>query len=67
MGDNFESIMDAYFETFKEKMQRRYRIPKKLVEDYKQDIFFLVDYDKVYIRAVRPRVAWLSLLDMRLT
>lgn len=35
MGENFQSIMDAYFETFKEKMQRRYRIPKNLVEDYK--------------------------------
>ena len=31
MGDKFESVMDKYFETFKEKMNNRYRIPKKLV------------------------------------
>lgn len=49
MGDNFESIMEAYFETFKEKMKSMYRIPNKLVEYYEQDIFFLVDYDKVHI------------------
>ena len=58
MGDNFEGIMDAYFETFKERMQSRFRIPKKLVDDYEQDIYFLVDYDKVHIQVVRPRVAW---------
>ena len=49
MGDNFESIMDAYFESFKERMQNRFRIPKQVVEEYKEDICFLVDFDKVYI------------------
>lgn len=62
MGDNFEIIMDAYFETFKEKMQSRCIIPKKLVEDYEQDICSLVDCDKVHIQVVRLRVAWVKTL-----
>ena len=49
MGENFVSIMDNYFEFFKEKMNNRFRIPKKLVEDYKNDVFFMVDSDRVYI------------------
>jgi hypothetical protein len=49
MGENIDSIMENYFETFKEKMQNRYRIPMKLVEDYKDDIHFMVDCEKVYI------------------
>ena len=47
MGDNFSSIMDNYFESFKEKMQNIFRVPRKLVEDYEKDICFMVDYDKV--------------------
>lgn len=49
MGENFDIIMDNYFESLKEKMQNRYRIPKNLVEDYKDGIYFMVDCDKVYI------------------
>ena len=49
MGDNFKSIMDTYFEAFKERMKFRFRIPKQLVEEYEEDIYFLVDCDKVYI------------------
>lgn len=56
MGENFDSIMDNYFETFKEKMNNRFKIPKKLVKDYKDDVCFMVDSDKVYIQAVRPKV-----------
>ena len=63
MGENFDSIMDNYFETFKEKMNSRYRIPKNLVEDYKDDIYFMVDYDKVYIQEVTPRVTWVKPLE----
>ena len=39
MGENYVSIMDNYFDVFKEKMNNRFRIPKKLVEDYKDDVF----------------------------
>ncbi len=60
MGENFDSIMDNYFEDFKERMNNRFRIPPKLVEDYKDDVCFMVDCDKVYIQAVRPRVAWIK-------
>ena len=50
MGENFDSIMEYYYETFKEKMSNRYRIPlNNLVDDYKDDICFMVDCDKVYI------------------
>lgn len=63
MGVNIDNIIDNYFETFKEKMQRKFRIPRKLVEDYEQDIYFMVDYDKVYIQVVKPRVAWVKHLE----
>ena len=49
MGENLDSIIDNYFDEFKEKMNHRIKIPKKLVEDYKDDICFMVDSDKVYI------------------
>ena len=49
MGENFDSIMDNYFEVFKEKMNNKFWIPPKLVEDYKEDVCFMVDCDKVYI------------------
>ena len=52
--------MDSYFEAFKEKMNNRFRIPQKLVEDYKDDICFMVDSDRVYIQAVQPQVVWVK-------
>lgn len=63
MGENFKSIMDNYFETFKEKMNNRYRIHKKLFEEYKDDIHFMVECDKIYIQAVRPKVVWVKPLE----
>ena len=45
MGENFDSIMDNYFDFFKEKMNNRFWIPPKLVEDYKDDASFMVDSD----------------------
>ena len=44
MDQKFERVMDKYFEVFKEKMNNRFQIPPKLVEDYKDDICFMVDY-----------------------
>ena len=52
--------MDNSFDAFKEKMNNRFWIPKKLVEDYKDDVCFMVDSDKVYIQAVRPRITWVK-------
>ena len=60
MGENFESIMDSYFEEFRKKMNNRFRIPPKLVDDYKEEVCFMVDTDYVYIQAVRPRIAWVK-------
>ena len=60
MGENSGSIMDNYFDPFKEKMNNRFRIPRKLVKDYKDDISSMVDSDKVYIQAVRPRISWVK-------
>ena len=62
MGDNYEKVMNNYFEAFKEKMNNIFRIPPKLVEDYKDEVCFMVDYDKVYIQAIIPRVAWVKAL-----
>ena len=52
--------MDNYFDVFKKKMNNRFWIPPKMVEDYKDDVCFMVDCDRVYIQAVRPRVAWVK-------
>ena len=60
MGENFVSIMDNYFDVLKEKMNNRFRIPRKLVEDYKDDVCFMVDSDIVYIQAVIPRIVWVK-------
>ena len=49
VGENFVRISDNYNEAFKEKINNRFRIPKKLVEEYKNDIFFMIDSDRVYI------------------
>ena len=37
MGENYVSIMDNYFVSFKDKIDKRFRIPKKLVDDYEYD------------------------------
>ena len=31
-----------------------------MVEDYKNDVCFMVDSDRVYIQVVRPRVVWVK-------
>ena len=49
MGESYTSTMENYFDVFKEKMNNRFRIPRKLVEYYKDDVCFMVDSDKVYI------------------
>ena len=53
MGENYVSIMENYFYAFKDKMNNIFRIPKKLIDDYKDDICFMVDSDKVYMQVVR--------------
>ena len=30
------------------------------MEHYKDDVCFMVDYDRVYIQAVRPRIVWVK-------
>ena len=60
LGENFDSVLDSYFEEFKERMNNRFQIPPRLIEEYKEDVCFMVDYDKVYIQVVRPRVAWVK-------
>ena len=47
MRENYARIMGNYFDAFKEKMNNRFKIPKKLVDDYKDDVIFMVDSDKV--------------------
>ena len=59
MGENFDAQMTSYFEDFKKSMKQRMRIPVSLVEEYVNDICFLVDIDYSYAQAVIPRVRWL--------
>lgn len=56
----FVSIIDNYFDVFKEKINNRFKIPKKLVEDYKDDVCFMVDNDKAYIQAVKSKIVWVK-------
>ena len=56
MGENFGSIMNNFFDLFKEKMNSRLKI-------YKDDVCFMVECDKVYIQAVKPRVVWVKPLS----
>lgn len=49
MGEKFDYIMDNYFEAFKEKINNRFWITQNLVEDYKDDLCYMVDCDRVYI------------------
>ena len=51
--------MTSYFEDFKKSMKQRMRIPISLVEQYYNDICFLVDIDYTQIQIVVPRVRWL--------
>ena len=60
MGENYNSIMEKYFDAFKEKMNNRFRIPKALVDDYQDDVCFMVNCDNVYIQAVKPRTVWVK-------
>lgn len=39
-------------------MQKGYRIPELFVEQYAEDICFLVDCDNIHIQVVIPRTAW---------
>lgn len=52
--------MENYFDVFKEKINNRFGILKKFVEDYKDNLCFMVDSDKVYIQALRPRIVWVK-------
>ena len=61
MGENYVSTMDNYFYVFKKKMNNRLRIPKKLVEDYKDDVCFMVDSGRLYIQVVKCIIVWVKL------
>lgn len=67
MGENYGSIMDNYFNVLKDKMNNKFRIPKKLVEDYKDDVCFMVDCNKVKvnIQAVKARFVWVKPLSYK--
>ena len=60
MWENFDSIVDSYFDTFKEKMNNRFRILEKLVDNYQDDVCFMVDCDNIYIQVVRLRTIWVK-------
>ena len=59
MGENFETIMEGYFEDLKKKkMKNKFKISKSVVDKYYDHICFLVDADYTYGEVVIPRVAW---------
>lgn len=40
-------------------MQSRERIPKEIVENYEDTIYFMVDKDQCHMEAVEPRIVWI--------
>lgn len=63
LGYNFKSVMPTFFNEFKERMYKRYKIPPQLVEKYKDDVFFLVDTDTTLVQAIQPRVSWIEPME----
>ena len=43
LGENFENVMDAYFEEFKKRMKMKMMILEELVTRYYSNIFYIVD------------------------
>ena len=41
-------------------MNNRLGILEKVVNDYNDDVCFMVDYDNVYIQAIRLRIVWVK-------
>lgn len=60
LGDTFNSLVDSYYEQFKERMNSWSRIPRQLVEEYEHEISFLVDIDFTLIKAIELRRKWLA-------
>ena len=51
--------MENYFEEFKMKIKNRMRIPKSIVDEYYDEIYFIVDTDSIYAQVFFLRIAWL--------
>ena len=56
MGENFEIVMTNYFEDFKKSMKQTMRIVVSLVEQYYNDICFLIDIYYTCVQATISRV-----------
>lgn len=52
--------MNEYFDNFKFRMNKRFKIPPTLVEIYHDDVYFLVDTDNKLVKVVLLRVAWIE-------
>ena len=62
LGENFENVMDTYFEEFKKRMRKRIGIPEELVMKHYNNVCFLVDTYKTFVHAVKLK-AWLTIFD----
>lgn len=60
LGNNLNNVLENYFEQFKSKMSSQSRILSQVVEDYEQEICFLVDTEHTLIKVVEPRTKWLD-------
>ena len=63
LGENFENVMDTYFEEFKKRMKRRMRILEEFFTSYYNDICFHIDRDNIFVQVVKPRKACLQGFD----
>lgn len=62
-----EDMFVAYFSIFQLNMQRRKRIPKEIVVNYKNEITFMLTTDKCYMEAVMPRKIWIPSFGYEVT
>ena len=59
LGENFEAIIDNYFEEFKIKKRNKLGIPKSVINKYYDEICLVVDIDFVHAQVVIPRIEFL--------
>jgi hypothetical protein len=54
-----DGVIYGQLKTFKIEMKQRKRIPREIVEKYKDKVCFMVEIDNTCFEAMEPRVKWL--------
>lgn len=65
--DKMDERATLILKTFQSEMKLRSRIPKSVVEKYKDELCFMVDTNFTYMEAVTPRVIYVDPLGYDIT